>query len=124
MLMRRRRERLKRAQFGGTKIAFSLAIAFCLLLVIVSSSVAASADAYYQNQLPRLQGLANKQISQTSRIYDRNGVLLFDGYENNGGGRRTAAAYKYLPQVWRYTMAAREDKTCCANPALDPHAIC
>ncbi len=123
MLMRRRRERLKRAQFGGTKIAFSLAIAFCLLLVIATSSGAASAYAYYQNQLPRLQGLANKQISQTSRIYDRNGVLLYDVYDNNGGGRRTAVAYKYIPQVMRDAMVAAEDKTFWDNPGIDPQAI-
>ncbi len=123
MLMRRRRERWKRAQLDGSKIAISLAIAFCLLLVITSSSGAASAYAYYQSQLPRLQGLANQQISQTSRIYDRNGTLLYDVYDNNGGGRRTAVAYKYIPQIMRDAMVAAEDKTFWDNTGIDPQAI-
>jgi membrane peptidoglycan carboxypeptidase len=123
MLMRRRRERWKRAQLDGSKIAVSLAIAFCLLLVITSSSGAASAYAYYQSQMPRLQGLANQQVSQTSRIYDRNGTLLYDVYDNNGGGRRTAVAYKYIPQIMRDAMVAAEDKTFWDNTGIDPQAI-
>ena len=58
---------------------------FVLLLVIILSSGAASGYAYYQSQLPRVQGLANSQIEQSSRIYDRNGNLLYVAYDNKTG---------------------------------------
>jgi len=76
MLMHQRRERLKQSRPTGRKIVIIAVTIFLLLLVILLSSGAASGYAYYQSQLPRLQGLANQQIDQSTRIYDRNGQLL------------------------------------------------
>ena len=89
MQMQRRRERWQRNQHNPTNLAKNITIALALVLVILCSSGAASAYAYYQSEFPRLQGIANQQISQTTHIYDRNGVLLYDVFDPNGGGRRT-----------------------------------
>jgi membrane peptidoglycan carboxypeptidase len=123
MHMRRRRDRWQRTHLNGSKIATTIAMVIGLLLVIATSAGTASAYAYYQAQLPRVQGLANQQISQTSHIYDRNGVLLYDVYDNNGGGRRTSVSYQYIPQVMRDAMVAAEDSTFWENPGIDPQAI-
>jgi hypothetical protein len=108
MLMRHRRERWKRSRPSATKIWSRVALAFCLMLVLIICAGTFSAYAYYESQLPALQGLANRQIDQTTRIYDRNGQLLFEAYDNNEG-RRTPVDYKYIPGVMQDAMIAAED---------------
>jgi membrane peptidoglycan carboxypeptidase len=125
MLMKHRRTRWQQRRPNGQAIATGILIAFLLLLVISGSSLSAYAYKYYQDQLPRLQGLANQQISQTSRIYDRNGNLLYEAYDNShlGGGRRTPVSYTYLPQVLKDAQTSAEDPTFWTNSGIEPQAI-
>ncbi len=123
MQMRHRRERWKRAHPPRARyIGIGIVITLCLLLVSAASSGSAYAYGYYQSQLPRLQGLANQQIDQTTRIYDRHGNLLYDMYDNSEG-RRTPVAYKYIPKIMQDAMVATEDKTFWDNSGIDPQAI-
>ncbi len=120
--MRHRRERWEKARPNSKKI-WSIALTiFLLLLVIAISSGAASAYAYYQSQLPRVQGLANQQTEQTTRIYDRNGQLLYEAYDNKYG-RGTPISYNYIPGVMQDAMIAAEDPTFWDNPGIDPVGI-
>ncbi|MDQ6643709.1 MAG: transglycosylase domain-containing protein, partial [Chloroflexota bacterium] len=125
MMMKHRRARWRQHHPKIQTIASSILIAFLLLLIISASSGSAYAYKYYQDQLPRLQGLANQQISQTSRIYDRNGILLYEAYDNShiGGGRRTPVTYTYLPQVLKDAQTSAEDPTFWTNSGIDPQAI-
>src|SRR5579863_5792450 len=123
MYMQRRRERWQGNQFNPTNLLRNLCIAFGLFLVVLFSSGVASAYAYYQSEFPQIQGIANQQISQTSHIYDRNGTLLYDVFDPNGGGRRTPVSYQQIPQVMRDAMIAAEDKTFWDNPGIDAQAI-
>ncbi len=122
MQMRHRRERLKRMHPSAQKIWTIVLTIFALLLVIVLSSGAASGYAYYQSQLPRLQGLANQQIEQSTRIYDRNGQLLYTRYDN-ATGRGTPVTYNYVPGVMQDAMVAAEDHTFWDNSGIDPQGI-
>jgi membrane peptidoglycan carboxypeptidase len=122
MQMRHRRERWKQAHPSGMKILSTTLIIFSLLLVVAISSGTASAYAYYQNQLPRLQGLANQQIDQTTRIYDRNGQLLYRAYDNREG-RRTPVTFNYIPGVMKDSMVATEDHTFWDNTGIDLQGI-
>jgi len=120
--MRHRRERWEKARPNSKKI-WSIALTiFLLLLVIIISSGTASAYAYYQSQLPKLQSLANQQGEQTTRIYDRNGQLLFEAYDNKYG-RGTPISYNYIPGVMQDAMIAAEDPTFWDNPGIDPVGI-
>src|SRR5258708_38790344 len=120
--MRHRRERWEKARPNSKKI-WSIALTiFLLLLIIVISSGAASAYAYYQSQLPLLQSLANQQGEQTTRIYDRNGQLLYEAYDNKYG-RGTPISYNYIPGVMQDAMIAAEDPTFWDNPGIDPVGI-
>src|SRR5579884_3847674 len=121
MRMKHRRARWQRSQPNAKKIAVGILIAFCLLLVVSLSSGSAYAYGYYQSQLPRLQGLANQQTEQTTRIYDRNSVLLYEAYA--AGGRSTPVTYKYIPQVMQDAMIAAEDHTFWTNSGIDPQGI-
>jgi membrane peptidoglycan carboxypeptidase len=76
--------------------------------------------------LPRLQGLANQQIEQSTRIYDRNGQLLYTAYDNKTGtgtGRSTPVTYNYIPGVMQDAMIAAEDHTFWDNSGIDPQGI-
>ena len=134
MQMRHRRERWKQERPSGQRIAIVFMTIFVLLLVIILSSGAASGYAYYQSQLPRLQGLANQQINQSTRIYDRNGNLLYVAYDNktatandnttgSGTGRGTPVTYNYIPVVMQDAMVAAEDHTFWDNSGIDPQGI-
>jgi membrane peptidoglycan carboxypeptidase len=120
--MRHRRERWKRGHPTGQRIWTIVLTIFALLLVIILSSSAASGYAYYQSQLPRLQVLANQQTEQSTRIYDRNGHLLFTAFDNKTG-RGTPVTYNYVPGVMQDAMVAAEDHTFWDNSGIDPQGI-
>jgi membrane peptidoglycan carboxypeptidase len=122
MQMRHRRERWKEARPRGQKIWTIALSIFALFVVIAVSSGAASGYAYYQSQLPRLQGLANQQIEQSTRIYDRNGKLLYTIYDHKTG-RGTPVTYNYIPGVMQDAMIAAEDHTFWDNSGIDPQGI-
>ncbi|MDQ2716849.1 MAG: transglycosylase domain-containing protein, partial [Chloroflexota bacterium] len=122
-LMKRRRGRWGRQGFSKRKVVLGVTISLFLLIVVLLSSGGASAYAYYQAQLPKLQGLATQHVVQTSRIYDRNGNLLNQAYDLNAGGRRTPVAYKYIPKVMQDAMIAAEDPSFWNNTGVDPSAI-
>jgi membrane peptidoglycan carboxypeptidase len=125
MQMKHRRERW---QQNGPRVKTILSgnlIALLILLLAGASSGSAYAYKYYQDQLPQLQGMANQQMSQTTRIYDRNWNLLYDVYDNRhiGGGRRTPVSYEYLPQVLKDAQTSAEDPTFWTNVGIDPQAM-
>jgi membrane peptidoglycan carboxypeptidase len=126
MQMRHRRERWNQGHPSAQRIAIVIMTIFLLLLVIALSSGAASGYAYYQSQLPRLQVLANQQINQSTRIYDRNGKLLFVAYDNRtrtGSGRSTPVSYNDIPGVMQDAMIAAEDHTFWDNSGIDLQGI-
>ena len=122
MRMRHRRARWKRTRPNNKKIWSIVAVVFSLLVVISGSGTSASAYAYYQSQLPRLQGLATQVgVDQTTHIYDRNGQLLFDAYDSQG--RSTPVTYNNVPGVMQDAMVAAEDNTFWDNTGINPLAI-
>ncbi|HLZ56143.1 MAG TPA: hypothetical protein VKR06_04280, partial [Ktedonosporobacter sp.] len=116
LTMHRRHRRERHVGINPIQIATYVGIALLTLIVILLSSTSAYAYSYYQSQLPKLNGLASQQISQTTRIYDRNGVLLADIYDHGdsnglGGGRRTPISYDDVPTIMQYAMTSAEDPT-------------
>lgn len=66
--------------------------------------------------IPRLESIKNRTSFETSRLYDRNGKVL---YEFFGTGRRTKVT---LPNISKYLIAGTisiEDKTFFTNPGVD-----
>ncbi len=123
MQMRHRRSRWSMQGPNGGRVGVGILIAVLALLLIITSSTSAYAYSYYQSQLPHVQSLASQHVEQTTRIYDRNGILLGDLFDPNGVGRRTPIQYKDMPQVMKDAMIAAEDKTFWTNSGVDPLAI-
>src|SRR5437016_4777773 len=92
VMRKRRQERMDRS-FVGRIRATALMILNIFFMLFVGTTV--GAFAYYQHQLPLINGMAHHSLFQTSRIYDRNGKLLSELYDHHvGRGRRTYINYK------------------------------
>ena len=123
-LKMQRKHRRERYDFRGHRLRTTIIVSVLLFFVILASSGSAYGYGYYESQLPRLQGIANQQIAQTTHIYDRNGVLLKDVYDTSEtGGRRTPVSYNDIPQVMQDAMIAAEDPTFWTNSGIDPQGI-
>ena len=121
-MMRKRRERWSHSGPNRKRVGRIIAsvIASLLLLTLVIGGY--SSYAYYQNQLPQLQGLANLQIEQSTRFYDRNGNLLYTLYDPYVG-RSTPVSYTQIPGYLQDAQIAAEDKTFWQNTGVDFQAI-
>lgn len=122
-VMMQRRHRRMRVSVTAQNVWMAVVVVFLLLIVMGSSSGGAYAYAYYQQQYPQVQNLALQQVSQTTSIYDRNMVPLFDAYDPGQGGRRTPVSYNQIPKVMQDAMIATEDRTFWTNSGVDPQGI-
>lgn len=114
-LVRKRRERFGSNGKRIGKIITSILLGLVLVL-LVSGTISVYAD--YQSQLPRVQDLANQQIPQSSRMYDRNGKLLYTFYDGKYG-RSTPVSYNHIPGFMQDAQIAAEDKTFWTNSGVD-----
>jgi membrane peptidoglycan carboxypeptidase len=120
----KRQRRNKKSMLS--RVLVSISIALAAVVLIAGFAGTAYGYSYYQQQLPQMQKYANKQISQNTRIYDRNGVLLYEAYNqstDNQQGRRVAVRYEDIPQVMQDAMISIEDKTFWTNEGVDLNAI-
>jgi membrane peptidoglycan carboxypeptidase len=128
VLLKRRHMRLSQ-DAASRPMKASVVVLF--VLVSLLSSSAGAAFAYYQAQLPLLNGIANHTLFQTTRIYDRNNHLLYELYDHSKDhGRRTYINYDDLsqkqttspPLIVQATVAA-EDHTFWDNNGIDLQGI-
>lgn len=122
-LKRRRRERFLRNGPGSKRLRVTVLSSIAAMLIILISSTLGYAYNFYEGELPSLQRLANMQIPQTTRIYDRHGTLLYTLYNNTKwgqGGRSTPISYYNLPEVLQDAQIAAEDPTFWTNNGVDP----
>jgi peptidoglycan glycosyltransferase len=91
------------------------------LLILGGAGAAYSAYTQLADSLkPRLEKLQNPQSFQTTRIYDRNNVLL---YEFFGAGKRTRVPLDQIATSLISATIAIEDKTFFQNQGVDYEGI-
>jgi len=100
------RLRIKYFIFGGF---FSFILIFLPILFLI----------FLQN-LPNPKELSLREISQTTKIYDRNGFLLYQIYANEN---RTLVPLSLVPKNLVNATIAIEDKDFYKNPGFDINAI-
>lgn len=118
--MRWRHKRAQKLELRKKNVRILLTTLCCLLAIFISSGLDESFR-YYQRLLPQVQNLANKQLDQSTHIYDRNGNLLYMLY-NPKEGRGTPISYTQIPGVLQDAQIAAEDKTFWTNSGIDPIA--
>ncbi|WP_069803564.1 transglycosylase domain-containing protein [Thermogemmatispora onikobensis] len=104
--------------------ALMLLVAALLGLALFSSS-AGAVYAYYESQLPLLRNIANNNaLFQTTRIYDRNGNLLYELFDHSADrGRRTYVSYTDISPLLINATVAAEDHTFWENSGVDLQGI-
>jgi len=91
--------------------------AMCVLSVF-----AAAAYTYIAQSLPAPERLANYPQAQSTKIFDRNGELLFELFDPNAG-RRTLVPLAKIPPVLKQATIATEDPSFYSNPGVDWRGI-
>src|SRR6266849_1026963 len=117
LLMKRRHERLNRSGSIAPYMVTIVVVIFAVLISLLSGSVGV-AFAYYQAQLPLLNGIANHTLFQSTRIYDRKGHLLYELYDPRYG-RRTYVNYTDISPLLVNATFAAEDHTFWNNSGVD-----
>ncbi len=120
-LIRKRRTRFYAHRPTLRRVSMIIFSVLAALLVILLASGALSSYAYYESQLPHVRDLALMQINQSTRLYDRNGKLLYTLY-NEKTGRGTPISYNEIPGVMQDAQIAAEDKTFWTNNGIDVSA--
>ena len=90
----------------------------CAIVGALFLGSAGAAFAYYQSQLPLLDNISSYQSFQTTHIYDRNGKLLYQLYNQNYG-RRTYVNYNDISPLLIQATVATEDHTFWTNAGVD-----
>ena len=117
LAIKRRQIRRERIEKAGPRLMLILLVVLAVFMALFSGA-AGAAFAYYQAQLPLLNGIASHSLFQTTHIYDRNGKLLFN-LNDPRYGRRTYVNYSDIsPNIVNATVAA-EDHTFWTNSGVD-----
>lgn len=95
-----------------------LALLAPVLLLSAGAAAAAGVYTYYAGQLEgKLEELETRKVFETSKIYDRNGYLLYEFFEE---GRRTRVeSLAQVPPALISATIAIEDKNFWVNPGVD-----
>lgn len=93
--------------------AFAASVGFLSVVAVYAS---------YAQDLPDYTQLERRRVFQTARILDRNGVLLSEFYDPEGG-KRTVVPISRIPQALRDATIAAEDANFYEHPGFDIFAI-
>lgn len=104
----RRRNAAARGRARSRKAKLLTIGATAAVVFAIASTVGAiGAFAYFSRDLPSPTKLINREVAQSTKIYDRNGQLLYDIYD--GEHDRTLLEFKDIPQVVIDATIAAED---------------
>lgn len=89
---------------------------FVFVLFLGFTALTIGAFAWLSKDLPSPYRLTNRDVEQSTQIFDRNGELLYDIY---GDKNRTLVALKDIPQYLKDATIAIEDKTFYTHKGFD-----
>lgn len=93
---------------------------FLVLFVVVGGGLGSGyAYAEYQQYANNIASLSINRLFQTTRIYDRNGQLLYQTYGKEDG-RREYISYCQMPESIELATVDTEDSTFWTNAGVDP----
>ena len=94
---------------------FVFGLIFCFIFIVLPFS-----GYIFLSSLPNPRELSQREIPQTTKIYDRNGTLLYQIYANEN---RTLVPLSSLPKNLINATIAIEDKDFYHNPGFDVNGI-
>lgn len=96
-------------------------IAKTVTLVLILMSLGVVYVLFLIKDLPRPDQFGNRQISQSTKIYDRTGQVLL--YEIHGEEKRTIIPFEEIPDSVKFATIAAEDAEFYSQPAFNWRAI-
>ncbi len=100
-----------------------IALVGAVLVGCIIAALAAGVYAHVAAKLPSAEELTVRANTfESTKIYDRNGVLLYEVFDPTGG-RRTVVSLQRIPLYVREATIATEDPTFYANPGFNPFSI-
>jgi 1A family penicillin-binding protein len=103
-------------------IAAGLFFGLTLFVTASFGAVVGGAYAYLAQDLPDVEGDDFGLVGESSKIYDRNGTLLYT-INNPTEGQRTKLSFNEIPVVMRQAIIAAEDRNFYSNPGFDIRGI-
>ena len=116
----RRARRPKNRLGPGFFLLVLTSLAGALALFILGAAYTVYAE--YTTELPSPNRLENRLVFQTTQIFDRNGTLLYELQDPDGGKRTVIPLARVSQDVINATIAT-EDKDFYTNPGFDPIGI-
>lgn len=89
--------------------------------MILLGVFSAAAFFYFSRGLPTIEQIVNRQVSQSTKIYDRTGSVLL--YEISNGKERTVVGLNDIPKYLRDATVSIEDEKFYEEPAFDWRGI-
>jgi penicillin-binding protein 1C len=115
----------KYKKVGILSLALYGSLSLVLLMIMLFGAGVGGAFAgtlwYMENKLPPVTEIHGINV-QTTKIYDRNGIPLFDLVDEETGRRREVRLSEISPLIISATIAA-EDATFYSNPGVEPVAL-
>lgn len=105
-----------------TLYALSAIILFSLATVGSGLTVLAALYLYYSRDLPPSVHLDVQRLSTSVKILDRNGQVLYE-VSDPEGGRRTLVQSQQIPDVMKKALIATEDPSFYTNWGVDPRGV-
>ncbi|MBN2197581.1 penicillin-binding protein [Candidatus Wolfebacteria bacterium] len=113
---------MRKKKKGKKKNYFFLKITgLFFLIILIFGFWALIVVAKIAKDLPSPEQFVNKQINQSTKIYDRTGEILL--YEIHGEEKRTLISFEEIPEFAKKATLAIEDQNFYTNPAFDWKAI-
>lgn len=105
----RRRTTRNRLRQRSVRAKWLTIIGTAVLIMAIAGTIGVVVTlAYFSRDLPSPTELTNREVAQSTKIYDRNGKLLYDIYD--GEHNRTLLTFDQIPQVVKDATIAAEDK--------------
>lgn len=122
MATRRRQKRGCIGCLGRTLLISLILFAFVIAggILIASALISSNLTAEIEEGITALENARNRETFETTRITDRNGVVLWEIF---GEGKRTAVSLDRIPDTLRYATIAIEDDTFYTNKGFDEPSL-
>ena len=109
----------------GSCLVTGMVVGLSLLILLLLLTIGGIVGGYFYiaRQLPPPEELAVQRATfATTKIYDREGNLLFDIFDPHGGRRTEVPLERISPHLINATIAT-EDRNFYAHPGFDPYSI-
>jgi len=106
---------MKRSSVFKRSLSFLVFFGVCAVLFLAGTLF------YLARNLPSVEEITNRQVSQSTKIYDRDGTTLL--YEISSGEKRTVVPFDQIPRVLKDSTIVTEDEKFYEEPAFDWRAI-